>query len=235
MAKYFCVKISLANTDTRVSAYYIMVLSLLFIASLSIDKGMDILWINGHHTVFLDLFFKTVTNLGDGLIFIPIVVFAAFIRFRHAIAALIASLLHGILVSIFKRGLFPKLERPRKFIGDDLIHFVPGVDVHNFNSFPSGHTATAFCAAFFLALISGNKTIGVFTLVLAFVIGYSRIYLAQHFLIDVAAGAVVGTFSTYIVWQVMELNQFPLWMNRRLDIGVLLKKESFDFKIRRSR
>jgi membrane-associated phospholipid phosphatase len=229
------VKISLANTDTPVVRYYIIVLSLLFIASLSIDKGLDILWINGHHTAFLDLFFKTITNLGDGLIFIPIVVFAAFVRFRYAIAALVASLLHGILVSVFKRALFPKLERPRKFIGDDLIHFVSGVDVHNFNSFPSGHTATAFCAAFFMALISGNKAIGVFTLMLAFMVGYSRIYLAQHFLIDVAAGAVVGTFSTYIVWQVMELNQLPVWMNRRLDIGMLLKRESFDFKIRRSR
>jgi membrane-associated phospholipid phosphatase len=211
------------------------VLSLLFVASLGIDKGMDILWINGHHTAFLDLFFKTVTNLGDGLIFIPIVVFACFVRFRHAIAALFASLLHGILVSLFKRVLFPKLERPRKFLGDDLIHFAPGVDVHNFNSFPSGHTATAFCAAFFLTLISGNKAIGVFTLMLAFMVGYSRIYLAQHFLIDVAAGAVVGTFSTYIVWQVMELNQLPLWMNRKLEVGAFLKRESVDVKIRRSR
>lgn len=216
-------KTSLANTDTLVVRHYIVVLSLLFIASLSIDKGLDVLWINGHHTAFLDLFFKTITHLGDGLIFIPIIVFAAFTRFRYAIAALAASLLHGVLVSLFKRALFPKLERPRKFLGDDLIHFVSGVDVHNFNSFPSGHTATAFCAAFFLSLISGNRTMGIFTLLLAFIVGYSRIYLAQHFLIDVAAGAVVGTFSTYIVWQVMELNQLPLWMNRRLDVGALLK------------
>jgi membrane-associated phospholipid phosphatase len=229
------VNASLANAQTPVVRHYIVVLTSLFIASLCIDKGMDVLWINGHHTAFLDLFFKTVTNLGDGLIFIPIVIFAAFVRVRHAIAALGASLLHGILVSVFKRGLFPKLERPRQFLGDDLIHFVSGVDVHNVNSFPSGHTATVFCAAFFLALLSGNKTIGVFTLLLAFLVGYSRIYLAQHFLIDVAAGAVMGTFSTYIVWQVMELNQLPLWMNRRLDIGALLKRESFDFKIRRSR
>jgi membrane-associated phospholipid phosphatase len=212
------VKTSFVASELSITRPYRLVLIFLFIASLCVDKGMDVLWINGHYTAWLDSFFKTITNLGDGLIFIPITLLALFIRFRYAIAAVAASVAHGLLISLFKRLLFPGLERPRKFLGDDLIHFVSGIDVHNANSFPSGHTATAFCAALFLALLSRNKVIGIFALLLATLVGYSRIYLAQHFLIDVAAGAVIGSFTTYIAWQIVEFNTLPAWMNRKLNI-----------------
>jgi len=211
-------KASLAYSERSALRPYILVLSLLFAGSILIDKGTDVLWINGHHTPLLDLFLSTITNLGDGLIFVPIIIMAMFIRFRYAITGLIASIAHGLFVSLFKRVLFPGMERPKAFLHNDLLHFVPGVDVHSTNSFPSGHTATAFCAALFLAFIIRNKVLGIFTLLLAFLVGYSRIYLAQHFLVDVAAGAVIGSFTTYIVWQIMELSNTPPWMSRKLTL-----------------
>jgi membrane-associated phospholipid phosphatase len=198
------------------SRSFLVVLVVLFVASVAIPKGQDVLLINGHHAILLDVIFAGLTNLGDGIIFLPIAVFCLFIRFRYAIMAVLLSIGHGLFVTLFKRALFPGLERPRKFLGDELIHFVPGIDVHNLNSFPSGHTATAFCAALFIALISRNRTTGMFVLILALLVGYSRVYLAQHFLMDVAAGAIIGCFTAYSIWQIMETAKLPRWMNRKL-------------------
>jgi undecaprenyl-diphosphatase len=60
-------------------------------------------------------------------------------------------------------------------------------------SFPSGHTAAAFGVA--AALAAGGGFIAWFTLILAFGIGISRIYLGAHYPLDVAAGMLVGAAS----------------------------------------
>jgi membrane-associated phospholipid phosphatase len=193
---------------------------------LGIDKGQDVLWINGHHHPLLDNFFKTVTYLGNGLIFLPFLILTSFIRFKYSFVVLIVHITHGLIVSIFKRILFPALERPRKFLDSDLLHIVPGVDVHGSHTFPSGHTATAFCAALLIALIAKNKILSAFALLLALLVGYSRIYLGQHFLTDVAAGAVIGCFTTYITWHAMENNREPIWMNRKINFNLRLKSRT---------
>ena len=66
------------------------------------------------------------------------------------------------------------------------------------NSFPSGHTSTAFTFALLLAfLVRRRFAIYVFPL-LAFLVGYSRVYLAQHFVTDVVAGTIIGIISSYL-------------------------------------
>jgi undecaprenyl-diphosphatase len=64
-------------------------------------------------------------------------------------------------------------------------------------SFPSDHTAVSFAIAFFVFLVS--RKWGSVMLVLAFLIGISRIYVGVHFPSDVFAGAVVGIISATIV------------------------------------
>lgn len=61
-------------------------------------------------------------------------------------------------------------------------------------SFPSGHTSSSFSAAFgmFLAANKKQKIAGVFAVILAAVIGYTRIYLHVHYCTDVLVGSVVG-------------------------------------------
>src|SRR5690349_12099657 len=152
---------SLASTPTlNVTRPFVVVLLLLFTASIAIPKGEDILLINGHHTPLLDEFFKTVTNLGDGLILIPIAVMALFLRFRYLITIAAASTVVGLAVTLFKKVLFPGMVRPKLFLDNSLIHFVPDVKVYTSHSFPSGHTATAFSAALLIALLSRNKVLG---------------------------------------------------------------------------
>ena len=58
------------------------------------------------------------------------------------------------------------------------------------HSFPSGHTASAFAAAF--ALWLQNRKLGVPALVLAAFIAFTRLYLYVHFPTDVLGGLVLG-------------------------------------------
>ena len=58
------------------------------------------------------------------------------------------------------------------------------------HSFPSGHTAAAFAAA--VALFACHRKAGTIALFLAFLMGFSRLYLFVHYPTDVLAGALLG-------------------------------------------
>lgn len=62
-------------------------------------------------------------------------------------------------------------------------------------SFPSGHTSSSFAAAcgmFSMCRGKGQKAMGWVAIVLAAIIGFTRIYLHVHYCTDVLVGAVVG-------------------------------------------
>ena len=67
-------------------------------------------------------------------------------------------------------------------------------------SFPSGHSAAAFCA---VGVLYGAKIRELFwpVFVLAILIGFSRLYLYVHFPTDVLVGAFCGFAIGYVVWR----------------------------------
>ncbi len=71
-------------------------------------------------------------------------------------------------------------------------------------SFPSGHTSTSIGAAFalFLGCFKNKKylAIGIPTLILSFLVGFSRIYVHVHYPTDVIAGAVVGLIGGFLAY-----------------------------------
>lgn len=60
-------------------------------------------------------------------------------------------------------------------------------------SFPSGHTASSFAAAF--AIFFWRKRIGIVALIIAALIAFSRLYLYVHYPSDVLGGLLLGLFS----------------------------------------
>ena len=74
-------------------------------------------------------------------------------------------------------------------------------------SFPSGHSAAAFCA---VGVLYGAKIKRIFwpALILACLIAFSRLYLYVHFPTDVLAGALCGFFIGYGVFLTFDL---PNW------------------------
>lgn len=63
-------------------------------------------------------------------------------------------------------------------------------------SFPSGHTASGFAAAF--ALWMQNRKLGVPALVLAAFIGFTRMYLYVHFPTDILGGILLGLAAGWL-------------------------------------
>lgn len=75
-------------------------------------------------------------------------------------------------------------------------------DESTFNSFPSGHTATAFMGAEFLWQEYKDSSVwpGIIGYSFALTTGMYRIYNDRHWVTDVAAGAGIGILSTKIAY-----------------------------------
>jgi membrane-associated phospholipid phosphatase len=84
---------------------------------------------------------------------------------------------------------FEKLKQP--------LHEIQGVSMHSINSFPSGHTASAFALFLCLCFITQRDWLKFLFFIMAFVTGFSRIYLSQHFALDVLVGSLIGIVVTY--------------------------------------
>jgi membrane-associated phospholipid phosphatase len=65
-------------------------------------------------------------------------------------------------------------------------------------SFPSGHTSSAFCGASFLAIRYGPAW-GIPAYAAATLVGWSRIEANKHFPEDVVVGAAIGIISNLII------------------------------------
>lgn len=158
-----------------------------------ISKGEFLLWVNGQHTPLWDQFFYLTNYLGEGLFYAVVLTLFLIVRLRYGIALLIAFAQVGAWVYFCKGVLFPHIVRPKLFFeGIAELHFVEGVRLHEYFSFPSGHTTTAFALFCMLALLIKRKEISLLFVVFAVLGGLSRVYLAQHFLMDVFAGSMLG-------------------------------------------
>ena len=178
--------------------------------------GMDPieLWINSHNSLAADSFFRIYTNVGDGLFVVVVCVLLLFYHYGTALFIFSSWLGTSIVVQFIKHIVFPDAPRPRSVLGPAL-HYVDGVTVHAMQSFPSGHTATAFAFFMALSILNKNKWLQLSFLLCALLAGYSRMYLSQHFITDATAGSVIGILVTVLVFILYERHHKD-WMNKSL-------------------
>lgn len=202
-------------------AYWIpFFVCLIYLSVFTKTQGFVI--INHAHTAFFDMFFKALTFLGDGISALLIVMFLVTInRKRLAGSLLISFLVSGLLSCIFKTMFHSP--RPHSYFGtESLVRSVPGVVVHGSNSFPSGHTITAFAMFALLALAAKHKWQTYLFLFTAWLIGYSRVYLGQHFPADICAGSFVGTFTAVVCYNLH--NNTIMWRRFKITCRQFVKK-----------
>ncbi len=198
---------------------YIIFLLICSILLLSFSKPEIHIFINKANNPFFDTFFKYATFFGDGATIAILSLILLFVRFRYAFAFLAGSLISSLLVvNLFKKVLLHEIYRPSKYFElfeTYKLHLVEGVKMHSMQSFPSGHTATAFNVFLMLALLTKNNLLKFVMFCLAVVVGFSRVYLSQHFLIDITAGSVLGVVFIALSWVWVE-NRKTNWLDKSI-------------------
>lgn len=173
---------------------------ILILASFIIKKEKLFLMLNLDLGKQADTFFKYFTNVGDGLFWLLWALLIIIKKGKKYLPLLFASVIFStLLTQISKQVIYPDEPRPLQAITDQSqVHYVTGVTVHSINSFPSGHTATAFSFLLLLVLFSQTNALLLLGFAAALLVAYSRIYLGQHFPLDVGAGMLVAV-STMIL------------------------------------
>lgn len=173
---------------------------ILILASFIIKKEKLFLMLNLDLGKQADTFFKYFTNVGDGLFWLLWALLIIIKKGKKYLPLLFASVIFStLLTQISKQVIYPDEPRPLQAIADQSqVHYVTGVTVHSINSFPSGHTATAFSFLLLLVLFSQTNALLLLGFAAALLVAYSRIYLGQHFPLDVGAGMLVAV-STMIL------------------------------------
>lgn len=182
--------------------------------SLYMGKENFFLFLNNDYGKFFDSFFSAATYLGEEGAWILLLVVVLFIlKRRDAFLLMVCAVVYSTIITQgLKNFVFPGEPRPTKAITDSsLIHVVQGVQLSTINSFPSGHTSSAFSVFLVLCLLINKKWWLPVGLLYASLVAYSRIYLAQHFPTDVAAGIVVAIISVWLSFKTQEY-----WWRKRV-------------------
>ena len=141
-------------------------------------------------------------------------------KIRITLFFVLSELLAGGLLQIIKHTF--NYDRPvivfEKY-QDLALPLVEGINMHHSNSFPSGHASTFFdfctCCAIVLAYYynynrradkNDHRTWSLInvSMLLLFVFAamgaYSRVYLSQHFLLDVFVGSIIGFVTPCLLY-----------------------------------
>jgi len=162
-------------------------------------KAASFIDLNPYHRSVLDTFFIYLTFLGDGVFAITICVIYLFMRRWSRACQLISAFVVSALLAQILKNVF-SMPRPKQFFPPGQYpYFIDGVTHIGFASFPSGHSTSIFALATLLALFDKNKKGNVGYLLIAVAVGYSRIYLGQHFLGDVLTGSCIGVLTAVLV------------------------------------
>lgn len=152
------------------------------------------------HTPWLDEAMKAITSLGDkGIIWILTgLVFLSLKRTRPMGLCILLSLTAGLLLG---NGLIKNLAARSRpcWLDDSVLLLIKNPPDY---SFPSGHTLAAFESAVSIWLY--NRKWGFWAMILAVLMGVSRMYLFVHFPTDVLAGMVLGTVIAWGVHWLVE-------------------------------
>lgn len=170
------------------------------------------LWLNHAGATLPDWFWASLTLTGHTSVVFALCTPLLF-RKHIVVTGLFASAIVGGLVSTaFKEAL--QIPRPPAVLAADAFHMIG----HKLElvSFPSGHTLSAFAAATLLALGLGLRGWRLAVLLLlATLVGLSRIAVGAHWPLDVLGGAVLGSLCAWVGWQMaLRCHDGLLWPSR---------------------
>lgn len=163
--------------------------------------------LNDNHTTFFDYFFKYTTNLGDGLALIPFLFLLLYVRKDLWSVLVMASAIHGIIVYVGKEIILKGTDfalRPAGVHGNDAFNQILDIHLHRIDTFPSGHATTGFVIAGMFMLLYPNWKGFAIGMLYGWIVAISRMYLGQHFLVDVSFGGIIGFSTVLLCWYIAD-------------------------------
>ena len=164
---------------------------------LHLDTALFLLIDNNFHFSLLNDNMRAVTDLGNGWVVYWLVLLYVYYynrqEFKESFFLIfLTQIVPGIIDIIIKKAV----NRPRPVVA--LHSLIEEGKVHvnvlgrhlTENSFPSGHTVTAFSLAVALSyMFPEHKKV---FYILAYVVAFSRVYDGEHYPLDVIAGGIIG-------------------------------------------
>ena len=180
---------------------------ILAVALLIVPKAELHLALCQPHTLFLDTIIPFFTNLVNWL---PYLIVVLLLFYRAGWSTFLASNL--LLTTLIVQPIKHIVHAPRpltwfaEYMPDITLPLVEGVRMNHWLSFPSGHTATFFALFFCVSIIlcaenvKGKYILSFLCFLCASFGAYTRIYLSQHFALDIFAGILIAVCSTLILY-----------------------------------
>lgn len=177
----------------------------LFIGALLISNFEKIelqLIINSFFHPILNFIFEFFTRLAEPWFTVPLLVYFLVKNWRIFLYIGGVYGISALITQIIKLEFFHGTPRPfgTVILKENPSYQWSSLDLPQINSFPSGHTTTGFCIFMGLALISQNKKLGIPFMIIACLVGFSRTYLSYHYMEDVVVGAIVGAFTSILMY-----------------------------------
>ena len=162
---------------------------------LNLDGGFLLFLQESVRNPILDNIMIFITSLGNGgMIWIAATIILMIPKKTRKVGIMSAVALLGSLI-INNNIVKNIVQRPRPFVTFTELQII--IPTPSEFSFPSGHTSSSFAAAavFYRHL---PKKIGMPSVVLAGLIGFSRLYVGVHYPTDVIAGVIMGILLSYL-------------------------------------
>ena len=208
----------------------LLFLNIGLILLLFVPHGFEILFLNPLRAEPLNTFFRWFTHLGDVPAYLVLGLTAMLWRFRFALLIAMAGLIILPTSYVLKDQI--GTDRPVTFFSEigltDAVALVPGEKMNTGQtSFPSGHTMAAFALFALCAFMLGGRQplLAFVCFWTALLVAISRIFLVQHFLVDVLGGATFGLMVALLVWGI---DQRYLQRWTALDRGLLTRRAISD-------
>lgn len=134
---------------------------------------------------------SAITDLGNGTTLGVIVLCYLVKRPELTLRVVVAAILSLLMVPLIK----DYFAAPRPAVILEHLNIIG--ETRHANSFPSGHTATAFLFAVTIFLVSKCNKVKLGLIAVAALVGASRIMVGAHWPADVVMGAIVGALCAY--------------------------------------
>lgn len=203
--------------------YYALYLAIIAVVSYYLYR-IDKLQLHQHinsivGNKYWDTFNVYFTHVGDGAFAVLVGLVLLLFNIKRGTYVLVSYFVAGGLTAILKNFVFSD-NRPHHVFGyyypDIKIKYIEGVQMIGENSFPSGHSTTAFALFTALALLTKNRFLKILFLVIAVNAAFSRTYLSQHWLVDIYTGSLIGVLITTLLYFVFMRHEFMARFNRPL-------------------